>query len=255
MAWSIGSGLEGKAVIVTGASGAIGRELARAFAKAGAKVGLVDLNADEVNRIANGLEGKGHVAMSADLRKISALPGLADELCKQLGGLDVLVNTAGLLIRCADLDEVTEADWDAQHDVNLKATFFLSRAAAGIMREQKRGGRVINYASQAWWTGSFSTSVAYAATKGGVVSLTRGFARNYAKDRITFNAVAPGAIDTDMMRSGLTDQQLDAMTAQIPLGYMAPPTDLAGGTLFLASDHASYITGTVLNVSGGWLMY
>ena len=255
MAWSLGTGLDGKAVVITGASGAIGKELAMAFAKAGARVGLVDVRTDDVIHVAGTLEGNGHVAVGADLRNTSRLPALAHELEEKLGGLDVLVNAAGLLIRCADLDDVTEADWDAQHDVNLKATFFLSRAAAGIMRKQKRGGRVINYTSQAWWTGSFSTSVAYAATKGGVVSLTRGFARNYAKDRITFNAVAPGAIDTDMMRSGLTDQQLDAMTAQIPLGYMAPPSDLAGGTLFLASEHASYITGTVLNVSGGWLMY
>lgn len=123
------------------------------------------------------------------------------------------------------------------------------------MHEQGRGGRVINFVSQAWLTGSYSTAVVYAAAKGGAVSMTQGFARNYAKDYITFNAVAPGAIDTEMMRSGLTEEKLQAMIDQIPLGYMAPPSEVAGAVVFLASDHAKYMTGTVINVSGGWLMY
>ena len=150
---------------------------------------------------------------------------------------------------------MTEEDWDFQHDVNLKAGFFLNRAAARIMREQGRGGRLINFSSQGWWTGGFGGSVVYSATKGGIVSMCRGLARTYAKDGITVNSVSPGAVDTPMMRGGLTDEQLQASIAMIPLGYMAEPADLAGTVVFLASDHARYITGATINVSGGWLMY
>ena len=123
------------------------------------------------------------------------------------------------------------------------------------MRTQGRGGRIINFTSQGWWTGGFGGSVVYAASKGGIVSMSRGLARSYAKDKITVNTVSPGAVDTPMLRSGLTEDQLAAQIAPIPMGYMAEPSDLAGTVVFLASDHAAYITGATINVSGGWLMY
>ena len=119
---------------------------------------------------------------------------------------------------------MTEDDWDFQHDVNLKASFFLCQAAARVMRDQGRGGRIINFTSQGWWSGGFGGSVAYAATKGGIVSMTRGLARSLAKDKITVNAVSPGAADTAMMRSGMNEEALASTVAQIPLGYMAAPS-------------------------------
>jgi NAD(P)-dependent dehydrogenase (short-subunit alcohol dehydrogenase family) len=118
-----------------------------------------------------------------------------------------------------------------------------------------KGGRIINFTSQGWQSGGFAGSVAYAATKGGIVSMTRGLARSLAKEKITVNAISPGAADTAMMRGGLDEAALAATVAQIPLGYMARPSQLAGVVLFLASDHADYITGATINVSGGWLMY
>jgi NAD(P)-dependent dehydrogenase (short-subunit alcohol dehydrogenase family) len=118
-----------------------------------------------------------------------------------------------------------------------------------------RGGRIINFTSQGFWSGGYGGSVVYAASKGGIVSMTRGLARSLAKDRITVNAVSPGAADTAMMRSGMTEEALQSVAAQIPLGYMAAPSEMAGTVVFLASDHASYITGATINVSGGWLMY
>ena len=151
--------------------------------------------------------------------------------------------------------EVTETDWDFQHDVNLKATFFLAQAAAKVMHGQGTGGRIINFTSQGWQSGGFGGSVAYAASKGGIVSMTRGLARSLAKDRITVNAVSPGAADTAMMRQGMDDDALAGIAAQIPLGYLAHPSQVAGTVLFLASDAAEYITGATINVSGGWLMY
>ena len=158
-------------------------------------------------------------------------------------------------MRRASVDDVSEADWDFQHDINLKSTFFLNQAASHAFRRQGRGGRIINFTSQGWWSGGFGGSVAYAATKGGIVSMTRGLARSLAKDNITVNAVSPGAADTAMMRSGMTEESLAATVAAIPLGRMAAPSELAGAVLFLASDHAGYVTGATINVSGGWLMY
>jgi NAD(P)-dependent dehydrogenase (short-subunit alcohol dehydrogenase family) len=150
---------------------------------------------------------------------------------------------------------VTEEDWDIQIDVNLKATFFLNRWAARLFRGQGRGGRIINFTSQGWWTGGFGGSVVYSASKGGIVSMSRGLARTLAPDGITVNTVAPGAADTAMMRGGSSDEDLADFVRMIPLGRMAYPSELAGIVVFLASDHASFITGATINVSGGQLMY
>jgi len=255
MSWNAGGGIEGKGVVVTGAAGGIGREVATVFAAAGARVLAVDVNEEGLSELLPALEGGPHASASLDLRKLAEHDGLLRRAAAEFGSFDVLAHVAGVLIRRNDLDEVTEEDWDFQHDLNLKATFFLNRAAARIFREQGRGGRIINFSSQGWWTGGFGGSVVYAATKGGIVSMSRGLARTYAKDAITVNTVSPGAVDTAMLRSGLTEEQLQAQVDQVPLGYMAAPADLAGVVVFLASDHASYITGATINVSGGWLMY
>jgi NAD(P)-dependent dehydrogenase (short-subunit alcohol dehydrogenase family) len=255
MTWDLASGLDGKRVIVTGGAGGIGREVALAFAAAGARVAVVDLSPEKVEGVVAEMDGGPHLPLAVDLRPIASHAGMFDAVTAAFGGLDVLVCAAAVLVRRDSVDEVSEADWDLQQDVNLKATFFLNRAAGRIMRGQGRGGRIVNFTSQGWWTGGFGGSVAYSASKGGIVSMTRGLARTYAKDGITVNAVSPGAADTAMMRSGLTDEQLKGFVASIPLGRMAAPSELAGTVLFLASDHAAYITGATINVSGGWLMY
>jgi NAD(P)-dependent dehydrogenase (short-subunit alcohol dehydrogenase family) len=255
MSWTVGAGLEGKGIVVTGAAGGIGSAIARAFAETGARVCAVDLKEDGLAELMPTLAGGPHRSEAVDLRDLSRHDGLLRGAAREFGRLDVLANVAAVLIRRNDLDEVTEEDWDFQHDVNLKAGFFLNRAAARIMREQGHGGRLINFTSQGWWTGGFGGSVVYSATKGGIVSMCRGLARTYAKDGITVNSVSPGAVDTPMLRGGLTDEQLQGHIDQIPLGYMAEPTDLAGTVVFLASDQARYITGATINVSGGWLMY
>ncbi|MDB5525739.1 MAG: hypothetical protein JWM58_3502 [Rhizobium sp.] len=255
MAFNLGSGLEGRNVIVTGGTGGIGREVCLAFAAAGSRVAVVDLDQSRADEVVAEMDGGPHLAIGHDLRPVANHGAMLAKVLQAFGQLDVLVQTAGVLVRRPSVFEVTEADWDFQHDVNLKATFFLCQAAARIMTDQGAGGRIINFTSQGWMSGGFGGSVAYAASKGGIVSMTRGLARSLAKDRITVNAVSPGAADTAMMRSGMDDAALAATTAQIPLGYMAAPSELAGSVLFLASDHAGYITGATINVSGGWLMY
>jgi len=255
MPFNLDAGLKDKGVLLTGGAGGIGREIALAFDAAGARVAVVDLSQEAVDATVAEMTKGRHLRIAHDLRPVAGHSALVEQVADQLGGIDVLVQTAAVLRRRPSVFDVTEDDWDFQHDINLKASFFLAQAVAKKMREQGRGGRIINFTSQGWQSGGFGGSVAYAATKGGIVSMTRGLARSLAKDRITVNAVSPGAADTAMMRSGMDDAALAATIAQIPLGYMAQPSELAGAVLFLASDHAGYITGATINVSGGWLMY
>lgn len=255
MAFVLGAGLKGKTVLLTGAAGGIGKETGLAFAAAGARVAAVDLVQAQVDAVVAEMEGGPHVAIGHDLTPVARQKALVERVAREFGSLDALVQTAAVLVRRPSVFDVTEADWDMQHAVNLKASFFLAQAAARVMVQQGRGGRIINFTSQGWQSGGYGGSVAYAASKGGVVSMTRGLARSLAKDRITVNAVSPGAADTAMMRSGMDDAALAATTAQIPLGYMAEPSQVVGAVLFLASDSADYITGATINVSGGWLMY
>lgn len=255
MAWSVGAGLDGRGVIVTGAAGGIGRAVATAFATTGAKVVAVDLDQAKVDEIVADFEGSGHIGVAADLRDLASHEGLVDRARRELGNLYVLANLAAVLRRRGSLDEVTEEDWNLQLDVNLKAAFFLCRAAGRAMIEQGQGGRIILFSSQGWWTGGFGGSVVYAASKGGVTTMCRGLARTFGPHKITVNCVAPGQVRTPMLMTGLAPETYESMKKQTPLGYVAEPEELAGPVVFLASDHARYITGATLNVSGGFLMY
>ena len=255
MTWSIGAGLEGKGVIVTGAAGGIGKAVAQAFSTTGAKVMAVDLDLARTQEVVAGFEGSGHLAVAANLGDLSGHAALIARAREELGNLYVLANLAAVLRRRGSLDEVTEDDWDFQHDINLKAAFFLCRSAGNAMIEQGQGGRIITFSSQGWWTGGFGGSVAYAATKGGVTSMTRGLARTFGSHQITVNTVSPGQVHTPMLMNGLSPEVYESMKKQTPLGYVAEPEELAGPVVFLASDHAKYITGSTINVSGGFLMY
>ena len=255
MTWSVGAGLEGRGVILTGATGGIGAAVAKGFAAAGARVMAVDLDQGRLDEVVGGLEGSGHIGVAADLRDLGTHDALVQRAVTDLGGLYVLANLAAVLRRRGSLDEVTEDDWDLQHDVNLKSAFFLARAAGNAMIAGGQGGRIILFSSQGWWTGGFGGSVAYASTKGGVTTMCRGLARTFGPHQITVNCVSPGQVHTPMLMTGLAPEIYENMKKQTPLGYVAEPEEMAGPVVFLASDHAKYITGSTLNVSGGFLMY
>lgn len=239
-------GLADARVLVTGAAGGIGRAVVEAFDTAGARLFLSDVDGSAL--------GTAHPAEGVDLRNPGACERLVDTAAAALGGLDVVAHLAGVLRR-RDLDAVTEADWDVQHDVNLKAAFFLLRAAGRLMVRQGTGGRLVAATSQGWWSGGYGGSAVYAASKGGLVSLCRGLARTYGSAAITVNTVAPGAIDTAMLTTDLGQDALDAVLGATPLGRLGTPAEVAAAVLFLASRRASFITAATLNVSGGWLAY
>lgn len=241
-------GLAGARVLVTGAAGGIGAAVTEAFVRAGAAVVASD--------VVDPTDVPGpRAAVSADLRHPGACEQLVHAAAEILGGLDVVAHMAGVLRRRDRLSEVTEADWDLQHDVNLKASFFVLRAAAEVMTRQGTGGRLVAASSQGWWSGGYGGSAVYAASKGGLVSLCRGMARTYGPAGITVNTVAPGAIETAMLTTDLADGALDAIVSDTPLGRLGRPAEVASVVLFLASARASFISAATVNVSGGWLAY
>lgn len=244
-------------VLVTGAAGGIGAACAQAFAAAGAAVAASDRAAAGLPDIVAGWSPDQRPAalLDADLAVAEQAAVLVDRAAAALGGLDAVAHFAGLLLRASDLDDVGEADWDAQHDVNLKSTFFLLRRAGALMRRQGHGGRLLAATSQSWWSGGLGGSVAYAASKGGVVSLCRGLARTYGPDGITVNTIAPGAIDTPMLLAGLDPAVLERTVEATPLGRLGRPEEVADVAVFLCSPQASFITAATINVSGGWLTY
>jgi len=254
MTWRNDSGLDGRSVVVTGAAGAIGRAVASAMGEAGARVVGVDMPGSTVRDVMAGLPGGAHTGIEADLLDLTTHAGLFEQ-ARAIAPLTALVHLAAVLRRRDTVDDVTEDDWDTQLDVNLKTTFFLNRTACQAFREQGTGGSIVNFTSQGWWTGGFGGSVVYASSKGGVVSLTRGLARSFAADGVRVNAVSPGGVNTPMMREGMTDDAMAAFLKLVPLGRLAQPDEMAGAVVYLASAASSYVTGTVLNVSGGQLMY
>lgn len=231
--------LDGRRVLVTGAAGGIGAAVVGAAVELGASVVAVDREQPEIVGVETG---------AFDLRDVAQV----ERFVADQGPFDALIHVAAVLRRTPTIDDITLEDWDLQHEVNLRGTFFLTRAVAGRM---PAGGSIVTFTSQGWWTGGYGGSVAYNSAKGGIVTLTRGLAREFAGRRIRVNAVAPGAVDTPMMSEGLSADARAAFVAQIPLGRMAEPVEVADVALFLASDAARYITGATLNVSGGQLIY
>lgn len=245
--------LRGRNLIVTGASGEIGAAVARAAADSGANLLVTDVSAS-VLELPSALGGRDHHAVVADLVDPAASDVLVSSAVERFGAIHGLIHLAAVLRRARDIGDVTVADWDLQHSVNLRGSFLLARAAAESMRSTG-GGSIVLFSSQGWWSGGFGGSVVYAATKGGVVSMSRGLARTYGPYHITVNTVAPGFIDSPMLSEGLDPADLDSYVTATPLGRLGRAEDLVGPVLFLVSDHARFVSGATLNVSGGALMY
>lgn len=252
----LAAGVAGRGALITGAGGMIGGAVARALNQAGARLVLTDQDLERMKSNVHGIDGAaGTTLIACDLRDGQDRSRLLSQATDFLDRIDILIHAAAVIVRRDDVAKVTDQDWDLQQEVNLKAAFFLSRDVAEQMRRDGKGGRIVMLTSQAWWSGGLAGSVSYAATKGGIVSITRGLARSYASHGILINSVAPGSVDTPMLRDGNSSETLEELRKTIPLGRFADPEEIAGPILFLVSSHADYITGATLNVSGGQLTY
>lgn len=244
--------LRGKVALVTGASRGIGEAAAWALAEAGADLCLASRDRGGLERVATRVETLGRRALVAqiDLSRIGEIPAMVERAVEELGRLDILVNNAGMNIRRSAL-EVTEADWDRIATLNLKAAFFCAQACGRVMVGQ-RGGKIINIASLAARHGLPNLAV-YAATKAGLVGLTRVLAVEWAVHGIQVNAIGPGYIRTELTEPLFAQPGwLERTLARIPAGRTGVPTDVAGLVLFLASPASDYITGQVIFADGGW---
>lgn len=238
--------LTGKSALVTGASGGIGGEIARALYAAGATVGLSGTRLEPLQALAAELGERAHV-LPCNLSDLAAVDELIKQATAAMGSVDILVNNAGIT-RDNLFMRMSDDEWQAVIDVNLTATFRLMRGALrGMMKA--RWGRIINITSVVGHSGN-PGQANYAAAKAGTLAASKSLAQEVASRNITVNCVAPGLIETPMTEK-LNDEQRTKILAGVPAGRMGKPQEVAAGVLYLASQEAAYITGTTLHINGG----
>jgi len=244
--------LKGKVAVVTGAAQGIGREIALLFAQEGADVVISDINLQKAEETANEIEalGRNSLALKLDVSSLQQVEEAINKILDKLKKVDILVNNAGITKDNLIL-RMTEAEWDAVMQVNLKGVFNCCKAVSRVMLKQ-RYGRIVNIASIIGIIGN-PGQVNYAASKAGIIALTKTLAKELASRNITVNAVAPGFIQTEMT-ARLPEELKQKMLTGIPLARFGQPRDVANACLFLSSEEAAYITGQTIVVDGGMVM-
>jgi NAD(P)-dependent dehydrogenase (short-subunit alcohol dehydrogenase family) len=239
--------LRERVAIITGGARGIGRAMGETFASEGARVVLADIDAS-VNETARETNARGFIADVTDADSVRAL---METTMRAFGRIDILVNNAGIC-PLTSFEKITRAEWDRVLAINLTGAFLCSQAVVSHM-QRAQYGRIINLSSVAGKMGGVTVGAHYAASKAGLLGLTKSLARSYAPFGITVNAIAPVTTETEMTR-GWSREVMEKMKQSIPLGRLARVNDIAAAALFLASDEASFITGAVLDVNGGFLM-
>ena len=244
--------LASQIAVVTGAGRGIGRAIALKFAAAGADVACVSRTADNAGKVAEEIRALGRKAWphAVDAADAAAVAAVAEAILAEAGRVDILVNNAGIT-RDGLVMRMSEADWDAVLDTNLKGAFSFTKAFSRAFLKQ-RSGRILNIASVIGLIG-IAGQCNYSASKAGLIGLTRAVAREFASRGITVNALAPGFIETDMT-AAMTPEMKGEIARRIPLSRLGQPDDIAEAALFLAGPGAGYITGQVLTVDGGLVM-
>lgn len=244
--------LEGKVALITGGAQGIGKVTALLLASRGADMAVSDINIQGALETVKEVEGLGRrgLALEGDVSNPADAENVVDKTVEQMGGIDILVNNAGIT-RDRLLLRMTEEDWDAVLNVNLKGTFNCTKAAVKYMIKRK-SGKIVNIASVVGEMGN-AGQANYAASKAGIIGLTKSIAREYAQRGINVNAIAPGYVETPMTEA-LPEKVKEELRGQIPMARLGTPLDVANAVHFLVSEASSYITGQVLNVNGGIYM-
>lgn len=257
--------LDGKTALVTGAGAGIGRATAIELARAGAQVAVADLDANAAEQTSAALEsfGRRSLPIRTDIGEIFEIDTMVDTVVGELGGIDIVVNNAGVTRHGALLD-ITEETWDLMQKINAKGTFFCIQRVARQMVEQRRGGRIINISSTGGKGFRGTSSPAYAASKGAIISMTYIAAVQLATHDINVNAICPGLVDTQMLRGMLAQRSADTGTPveklvegleqMVPLGRLDEPEDIGAMAAFLAGPGGRNITGQTINIDGGLVM-
>lgn len=246
-------GLDAKVAIVTGASRGLGQGMALGLAEAGAHIVTVSTRLENLGETVKAVEklGRRALPMACDVTDSGQIRAVIDKTLEKFGTIDILVNNAGT-IRRAPAHEYSDEDWQVVIDTNLNGLFQFCREAGKIMIERKRG-KIINIASLLSFSGGI-TVPAYAASKGGVMQLTKALANEWAQHNVQVNAIAPGYFETDNTRALRENKQrFEEITARIPAGRWGKPEDLKGAVVFLASEASNYVNGHILLVDGGWM--
>lgn len=251
---------QGKAVLITGGAGGIGKAAVRIFAQEGAKVMVSDLSEPGCKEICSEMQEKGFRVgyLCGDLAEKAYCENLIEHTVNTFGSIDILLNNAGVIPR-GNILETTDEMWFAALNINLTAVFYLSRAAIAHMKEQG-GGAIVN-TSSTWGVYPGPGHMAYCTSKGAVAAMTKNLGRDHAGDNIRVNAVCPNEVNTPMLKTGFSKRGLDPEKAieqlneTVPIGRIAEPEEIAEVMAFLASDAAGYIAGTTIEVSGAKPVY
>lgn len=248
--------LSNQTALITGASSGIGAATARLFAQLGARVAIgYNRNAQGAADVQKSIERSGGTAISiqAEMLKAAEINRLVQETVDKLGPIDILINNAGSLVERVSFEKMTEARWDEVMDLNLKSPMLATQAVAPAMISRKRGS-IINIVSIAGRNGGGPGAGAYSTSKGGLITLTKALAKEFAPHSIRVNAVSPGVIDTPFHEVFSTPEMMANFVKTIPMGRVGTSEEVANVIAFLASDAAAYVTGETIEVNGGQLM-